>query len=254
MGSLNPIFITKATLAERATAMGEALFDSATLGSGQFCTKPGLIFLGGRADEFIAAMRTKMGAVGAQPLLNKGIAERYTGAVTELSKVAGVETIVGELPRVGFIVNPTIFIMDYATYIAHPEFSHEHFGPTSVIVKCDDSDFTEIIANSDGQLTATLHLATGEVRRDLVQKLSAIAGRLILNGAPTGVAVTPAQNHGGPWPSSSTHTTSVGIDAIYRFLRPVSFQGFPDELLPPALQRSNPEQIERLTNGVRGLN
>ena len=254
MGSLNPIFITAAALAERATAIGEALFDSATLGSGQFCTKPGLIFLGGASEDFIAAMRSKMGTVGSQPLLNKGIAERYTGAIASLSKISGVECIVGDTPNTGFIVKPTIFVMSYETYKAHPEFSHEHFGPTTVIVKCDESDFVEIITHSEGQLTATLHLATGEVQLDLVQKLSAIAGRLILNGAPTGVAVTPAQNHGGPWPSSSTHTTSVGIDAIYRFLRPVSYQGFPDELLPAALMRSNPEGIERITNGVRGLN
>jgi NADP-dependent aldehyde dehydrogenase len=253
MGSLNPIFITGAALGERAVAMGEALFDSATLGSGQFCTKPGLIFLGGDSPEFISAMRSKMESVGVQPLLNKGIAERYTEAVSELSRIEGVETIVGELASVGFTVKPTIFTMDYATYLAHPEFSHEHFGPTTVIVRASESDFPQIIAELEGQLTATLHLASGELRPELVTGLSRVAGRVILNGAPTGVSVTAAQNHGGPWPSSSTHTTSVGIDAIYRFMRPVSFQGFSDELLPPALVSSNPEKIERVTNGVRGL-
>ena len=132
--------------------------------------------------------------------------------------------------------------------------AHEHFGPTTVVVQCAESDFAEIIAHSEGQLTATLHLAIGEIRPELVRALSAIAGRLILNGAPTGVSVSAAQNHGGPWPSSSTHTTSVGTDAIYRFMRPVTYQGFPDELLPPALASGNPEKIERLVNGVRGLN
>ena len=253
MGSLNPIFVTAAALAERGTALGELLFDSATLGSGQFCTKPGLIFLGADSHEFIDAMRTKMNAVTAQPLLNKGIAERYNEAIAELTKVAGVETIVGNLPNVGFMVQPTIFVIDFDTYKKHPEFMHEHFGPTTVIVKCQDSYFDSIINESEGHLTATLHLGSQESRPDLVQRLSKIAGRLIFNGAPTGVSVTPAQNHGGPWPSSSTHTTSVGADAIYRFLRPVSFQGFPDELLPPALARTNPEGIVRTTNGVRGL-
>ena len=194
-----------------------------------------------------------MSGVANQPLLNKGIAERYNNQVSELAKIPGVETIVGEISEVGFRVQATIFILDYATYKAHPEFSHEHFGPTSVIVKCDESDFLEIIESSEGNLTATLHLGTNENRRELVTALSKIAGRLILNGAPTGVSVTAAQNHGGPWPSSSTHTTSVGTDAIYRFMRPVSFQAFPDELLPPALARSNPERIVRVTNGVRGL-
>ena len=253
MGSLNPVFITSAALAERATAMGETLFDSATMSSGQFCTKPGLIFLGEKNEEFIAAMRAKMGNLGAQLMLNKGIAARYTEAVSELSKIAGVETIVGDTPNFGFSVKPTIFLLDYQTYQEHPEFSHEHFGPTTVIVFSRDSDFPEVISHLDGQLTATLHLATGEIRPDLVNKLSAVAGRLVLNGAPTGVSVTAAQNHGGPWPSSSTHTTSVGTDAIYRFLRPVTFQGFPDELLPLPLVSSNPEKVERITNGVRGL-
>jgi len=253
MGSLNPIFITAAALKERATTMGENLFDSATLGSGQFCTKPGLIFLGGESESFVAALRNKMNSVGTQPLLNKGISERYNGAISELAKHPGVETIVGEVPDQGFIVKPTIFILDYETYKANPEFSHEHFGPTTVVIKCAESDFSEIIANSDGQLTATLHLGSGEIRPELVTSLTAIAGRIILNGAPTGVSVSAAQNHGGPWPSSSTHTTSVGTDAIYRFLRPVTFQGFPDELLPAALASSNPEKIERLVNGVRGL-
>lgn len=254
MGSLNPIFVTGAAVGERAAAIGEALFDSAMLGSGQFCTKPGLIFAAGDSTQIVDAMRTKMNSVTAQPLLNKGISERYNNAISELSKISGVEIIVGNLPHLGFIVQPTIFILDYVTYKANPEFSHEHFGPTTVVVKCNDSDFDSIIAESEGHLTATLHLGSNELRPDLVNKLAAIAGRLVLNGAPTGVSVTPAQNHGGPWPSSSTHTTSVGLDAVYRFMRPVSFQGFPDDLLPSALRRSNPERIERLTNGVRGLN
>ena len=253
MGSLNPIFITAAALDERASAIAQTLFDSITLGSGQFCTKPGLIFLGKASSEFQAVFQEKMETVGIQPLLNKGISERYTNSMAELSQVEGAEMIVGSTPDQGFIVSPTLFLIDYATYRNNPEFSHEHFGPTSVIVTCAESDFDPIIAASDGNLTATLHVASGEVRVDLVNKLSAIAGRLVLNGAPTGVSVTPAQNHGGPWPSSSTHTTSVGSDAIYRFLRPVSYQGFPDELLPPALARNNPEQIERTTNGVRGI-
>ncbi|MEI6219877.1 MAG: aldehyde dehydrogenase (NADP(+)) [Actinomycetes bacterium] len=253
MGSLNPIFITAAALRERGETMGENLFDSATLGSGQFCTKPGLIFLGGESGAFVAALRGKMNSVGTQPLLNKGISERYNSVISELSKSPGVETIVGDVPDQGFIVQPTIFILDYHLYKANPEFSHEHFGPTTVVIKCTELDFAEIIRNAEGQLTATLHLGTGEFRPELVTSLGAIAGRVILNGAPTGVSVSAAQNHGGPWPSSSTHTTSVGTDAVYRFMRPVTFQGFPDELLPPALASSNPEKIERLVNGVRGL-
>lgn len=254
MGSLNPIFITSAALAERGRSLGEALFDSATLGSGQFCTKPGLIFVGGESQEFIAAMRSKMNSVGTQPLLNKGIAERYTHSILELSQLAGVEMIISDLTINGFMVQPTFFILDYETFMVNPEFAQEHFGPTTVIVRCSDSDFENIVDHSEGQLTATLYLANGEVLPKLVSRLSAIAGRLILNGAPTGVSVTAAQNHGGPWPASSTHTTSVGSDAIFRFMRPVAFQGFSDELLPPALMRTNPEGIERVTNGVRGLN
>jgi NADP-dependent aldehyde dehydrogenase len=253
MGSLNPIFVTAKALAERGSEIGGALFDSVTLGSGQFCTKPGLIFLGAESEDFLTAMRENMKSVGDQQLLNKGIAERYNNSVSDLAKISGVESIVGHVNEIGFRVPATLFVLDYATYKSHPEFSHEHFGPTTVIVKAAESDFAEIVAQSEGNLTATLHLGTDEKQTALVNALSDIAGRLILNGAPTGVSVTAAQNHGGPWPSSSTHTTSVGTDAIYRFMRPVSYQGFPDELLPPALTRTNPEGIVRLTNGVLGL-
>ena len=143
--------------------------------------------------------------------------------------------------------------MDYAHFKTHPEFAEEHFGPTTVIVKCSEEDFEEIIAQSQGQLTATLHIGAAEPKAALLQKLATIAGRVILNGAPTGVSVTAAQSHGGPWPSSSTHTTSVGTDAVFRFMRPVTFQGFADDLLPPALQQANPEKIERVVNGVRRI-
>ena len=253
MGSLNPIFITATAMAERGAQLGETLFDSITTGSGQFCTKPGLIFAAGDTKGFVESLVRKMESVSEQPLLNKGIAERYNQAIAELSKIEGVETIVGNLPDRGFLVSPTIFVLDYQQYLAHPEFSHEHFGPTSVVIRCTESDFDSAISHSDGHLTATLHLGADESRPELIYSLSAIAGRVILNGVPTGVSVTPAQNHGGPWPSSSTHTTSVGLDAIYRFLRPVAFQGFSDELLPPALQKNNPEGIIRTINGVRGL-
>ena len=162
MGSLNPIFVTAAALSERGSEIGGALFDSVTLGSGQFCTKPGLIFLGAESEDFLAAMREKMKSVGDQPLLNKGIAERYNNSVSDLAKIPGVESIVGEVNEVGFRVPATLFVLDYTTYKAHPEFSHEHFGPTTVIVKSSESDFAEIIAQSEGNLTATLHVGANE--------------------------------------------------------------------------------------------
>ena len=253
MGSLNPVFVTAAAMTERGVSIAEMLFDSAVLGAGQFCTKPGLIFIGADHEPFVATIRSKMESVGSQPLLNKGILDRYVESVKSLNQIEGVESITGSVSVEGFIAQPTFFVMDYAHFKTHPEFAEEHFGPTTVIVKCSEEDFEEIIAQSQGQLTATLHIGAAEPKAALLQKLATIAGRVILNGAPTGVSVTAAQSHGGPWPSSSTHTTSVGTDAVFRFMRPVTFQGFADDLLPPALQQANPEKIERVVNGVRRI-
>ena len=191
--------------------------------------------------------------IAVAPLLNKGISERFSSAVTELSKNSTLKIFAGKATDNGFGVRPTVFVVDWADAFKNSELLEEHFGPTTVIIRADFAKFLDVAGKLEGQLTASLHVAEGEGQSqdvsNLIDALSQLAGRVIMNGFPTAVAVTAAMQHGGQFPASSTHTTSVGLDAIYRFLRPVAYQNFIDALLPPALQESNPLEINRVTNG-----
>jgi NADP-dependent aldehyde dehydrogenase len=248
MGSLNPIFITQGALTDRAEALATGIIDSALLGSGQFCTKPGLVFVP-ENETFITAIRQSLSGKSVAPLLSKTIADRYSSAISELSKLGSVEIIAGEAGEGGFSVTPTVFLTDWKTAEKNPHLLEEHFGPTTVIITTDESEFLSIADQIPGQLTATIHCAANEDVVPLSSALSHRVGRVIMNAYPTGVAVTSAMQHGGPWPSSSTNTTSVGIDAIYRFLRPVAYQGFDQMNLPAALQDANPWNVAQVING-----
>ena len=247
MGSLNPVFVTAHAIAERGETLAKGLIDSALMGSGQFCTKPGLIFT--PADtEFLGVMKSHLASLTVGALLNKSIAERYTDAISELSKNSRIEVVSGVTNEAGFGVTPTVFFTDWKTASENPELLEEHFGPTTVVIACNESDFLLIAHSLEGQLTATIQGSDEDSVTELLEVLSHKAGRVIWNGFPTGVAVTTAMNHGGPWPASSSHTTSVGIDAIYRFMRPVAYQGFAQGALPDALKDSNPWNIPQKIN------
>jgi NADP-dependent aldehyde dehydrogenase len=181
-------------------------------------------------------------------LLSQSIAQRYSTAITALAKNGSVKVLAGQENASGFGVTPTLFLTDWATAQKNHELLEEHFGPTSVVIVCEESEYVAIATQLQGQLTATIQGAASDKVTELLAILSERAGRVIWNAFPTGVAVTEAMQHGGPWPSSSTHTTSVGIDSIYRFLRPVAYQSFAQEVLPPALQDSNPWKIEQRIN------
>lgn len=251
MGSLNPVFFSPKSLSEKAVDLAKAAIDSATLGSGQFCTKPGILIVptGSEGDAFVAEVENYLSTIAVAPLLNKGIADRFTSAITELSKSSSLKTFAGKPTDGGFGVSPTVFIVDWADAFKNKELLEEHFGPTTVIIRADFAKFLDVAGKLEGQLTASLHVSAGEDVSKLIEALSNLAGRLIMNGFPTAVAVTAAMQHGGQFPSSSSHTTSVGLDAIYRFMRPVAYQNFIDELLPPALQEANPFGINRVING-----
>ena len=257
MGSLNPVFITTNAITERASAIAKGAAESVLMGSGQFCTKPGLFFIpsDSTGDVFIAEFTIQLSQSQAAPLLNPGIRDRYKKSMAELESAPVISVLHG-LPGsdTGLSVQPAVIVVNAEEFARMPQLSEEHFGPTSVIVRASVASYSAIAASIEGQLTTTIHAGADEQDdlSKLISELAQISGRVIWNGFPTGVAVTAAMNHGGPWPASSTNTTSVGIDATYRFLRPVSYQGFPDAYLPPALQASNPWKIERVTNGVRG--
>lgn len=238
MGSLNPVFITKNAIADRSEALAKGIIDSALMGSGQFCTKPGLVFIP-KDDEFIATMKSHLASLSVAPLLSKSIADRYSSAISKLSTAGKLEVASGIPNESGFGVTPTIFITDWATASVNHELLEEHFGPTTVVISCDESQYVSIASSLQGQLTATIQGTDADKPAELLSVLKEKAGRVIWNGFPTGVAVTSAMNHGGPWPSSSSHTTSVGTDAIYRFMRPVAYQGFAQNVLPEPLQDSN---------------
>ncbi|CAN2200671.1 PutA NAD-dependent aldehyde dehydrogenases [Candidatus Nanopelagicaceae bacterium] len=238
MGSLNPVFVTKNAIADRSEALAKGIIDSALMGSGQFCTKPGLVFVP-KDDEFIATMKSHLATLSVAPLLSKSIADRYSSAISQLSTTSKLEIASGIANGDGFGVTPTVFITDWATASANHELLEEHFGPTTVVITCDESQYISIASSLQGQLTATIQGTDADKPAELLSVLKEKAGRVIWNGFPTGVAVTSAMNHGGPWPSSSSHTTSVGTDAIYRFMRPVSYQGFAQSVLPEPLQDSN---------------
>jgi NADP-dependent aldehyde dehydrogenase len=253
MGSLNPVFFTPSALAEKAEDLAKAAMDSALLGSGQFCTKPGILVVpaDSNGDKFLAQVKEYVAAQKVGPLLNKGIATRFTESTGKLAKSAGLNVISGTNNSDGFGVTPTIFVVDWADVKNHHDLLEEHFGPTSVIIRAPFDQFLTVAKAMEGQLTAALHAGATENVSELVNQLTQLAGRIIWNGFPTAVSVTAAQNHGGQWPASSTHTTSVGLDALYRFVRPVVYQNFPDNQLPAQLQNTNPYGIERVINGER---
>lgn len=239
MGSLNPVFVTNRAIAERGESLAKGLVDSALLGSGQFCTKPGLIFTPANQD-FISTITEYLTTLSAGPLLSSGIASTYSHAIAEIASLESVEVFSATENDQGFGVTPTFFVTDWQTAQRHQVLLEEHFGPTTVIITCEENDFESIAKSLPGQLTATIQGSDSDQIAPLLAVLTEKAGRVIWNGFPTGVAVTSAMHHGGPWPASSTYTTSVGTDAIYRFLKPVAFQGFSQDVLPSALKDSNP--------------
>ena len=251
MGSLNPVFFTPGVLKDNSETLAKAALDSATLGSGQFCTKPGIMVIpsGPEGDEFLAHVESYLATLQVAPLLNKGITDRYSSAISKLATDAKLKVFRGQENQNGFGVVPTVFVVDWESAKANHELLEEHFGPTSVIIRADFNNFEKVAVTMEGQLCAALHCTNGENVAKLLDLLAQKAGRVIMNGFPTAVAVTAAMQHGGQWPSSSTHTTSVGLDSIYRFMRPVAHQNYLDELLPPALQNGNPWKISRTING-----
>ena len=248
MGSLNPVFVTSAAITERSEELAKGLVDSALLGSGQFCTKPGLIFIPDNQSQFLSQMSAHLATLKVGPLLSSSIASRYSAAIAELSQKTSIQVFSAQTTDNGFGVTPTIFVTDWATAQATPGLLEEHFGPTTVVITSNEGDYVKIASELPGQLTATIHGSAADSYAELLSILSQKAGRVIWNAFPTGVAVTEAMQHGGQWPASSTHTTSVGIDAIYRFMRPVSYQSFAQEVLPAALQDANPWKVEQRIN------
>ncbi|TWG90809.1 NADP-dependent aldehyde dehydrogenase [Luteimonas sp. J16] len=261
MSSINPVFLLDGALAERGDALAQEFFASCTMGSGQFCTNPGVIVLprGDAGDAFLAAAAARFDAAPAQVLFSADGKRHLAQAVDALLAAGASRVAGGEDPdRAGYWVQPKLLQVDGAAFLANPAaLQTEAFGPVSLVVRSDGAAQSQAIARAfEGNLTATLYL-TGDGSDDaaaaaLVPLLRTRVGRLIANRMPTGVAVSPAMNHGGPYPATShPGFTSVGMPgAIRRFAGLHSYDNVPDRLLlPPLLRDANPTGAWRLVDG-----
>ena len=260
MSSINPVFLLEGALAERGEALAQEFFASCTMGSGQFCTNPGMIVLprGEAGDAFLAAAVEHFDAAPAQVLFSAD-GKRHLGEAVAALLAAGASRVAGgENPdRDGFWVQPKLLAVDGAAFLAGPAaLQAEAFGPVSLVVRSEDAAQAQAIARAfEGNLTATLYMAADGsddgAASALIPLLRPRVGRLIANRMPTGVAVSAAMNHGGPYPATShPGFTSVGMPgAIRRFAGLHSYDNLPDRLLPPLLRDANPTGAWRLVDG-----
>jgi NADP-dependent aldehyde dehydrogenase len=238
LGSVNPAFVTRAAAAARGAAIWDGFVASFTLGQGQFCTKPGVLVAPAEADP-VAALTARLGGAAAAELLNDHIADGHRAARKRLAAHPGVLVAVTGADD-GTAAGPTLLVTTAADLLADPQgLLVETFGPTALLVTyTHEHDLTAIARVLDGQLTATVHAEDDDpVAPLLVRELTDRAGRIVFNGWPTGVSVTDAMHHGGPYPATTAPLhTSVGTAAVDRFLRPVAFQDVPDSALPGGLR------------------
>ncbi|MER6749795.1 aldehyde dehydrogenase (NADP(+)) [Streptomyces fungicidicus] len=260
LGSLNPVVVTEAAAAERGEAIGAGLAGSMTLGVGQFCVKPGLVLApaGEAGDALVKSLTAAVSDTDAGVLLDHRMRDNFVAGVAERGELPEVESPVtpgagGEhTVSAGFLTVPAGRLAEEGE---HDLLLEECFGPVTVVARYqDDAEVRAVLSRLPGNLTATVQLsdaeAAGEGRgAELVQELTPLAGRVLVNGWPTGVAVAPAQHHGGPYPATTSTSTSVGGTAIERWLRPVVYQGTPEALLPAELKDGNPLGLPRRFNG-----
>jgi NADP-dependent aldehyde dehydrogenase len=258
MGSMNPVFVLPAALAARGEAIAERLAASALLAMGQFCTSPGMVVFadGDGADAFAAALRSRLVAAAGGPTVHPSIRTGFEQAVAEAVAVPGVQCHrAGSAGSAATGVCPTLLAADASLVLATPRLRSEIYGPAVLAVRCRDLPEMLAVAGSlHGHLTATVHGEPADFLRapELLAALRQRTGRLIANGVPTGVEVCPAMVHGGPWPAASDpRFTAVGTASIRRWLKPVCWQDWPHELLPPELRDDNPLGIVRLVDGQR---
>lgn len=260
MSSINPVVVLPNALKARGATVARELASSVIMGCGQFCTKPGLV-IGIKSPEFHAFVQQLADHISneaAQTMLNIGTLKSYETGLQQLSAHAGIKKLAGSA-KVGTQAEPQLLKADISLLLQGDHLLQEEvFGPTTIVVEAADAlQLHQALRGLQGQLTATLIADEGDIAdyASLVPLLEQKAGRLLLNGYPTGVEVSDAMVHGGPYPATSdARGTSVGTLAIDRFLRPVCYQNYPEALLPDALKNGNPLGISRLINGVFSRN
>ena len=251
LSAVNPVLITQAALDARADALAAGLVASFTLGAGQFCTNPGVVFVpagSGFAERVAAAV----GAAAPVPMLTDGIAAAFAQELAALAGHDGVTVVAGEAVQQPGSGSAVVLATTTDAVLADPSaLLTECFGPSTLVVEyADVEQALAAIRAVGGSLTATVHAEPDEELAGILAVLTEIAGRVLFAGWPTGVAVSWAQQHGGPWPATTSIHTSVGVTALRRFLRPVAYQDAPETALPAALRESNPLGIPRRVDGL----
>ncbi len=265
LGSLNPVVVTAQAAAERAEQIGAGLAGSMTLGVGQFCVKPGLVLAptGADGDRLVKSLTDAVSGTGAGVLLDHRMRDNFVAGVAERAELPGVDAPVTPGAGSEHTVSPG-FLTVPAQRLAtdggdHDLLLEECFGPVTVVARYeDDAEVTAVLSRLPGNLSATVHLSESEAAgqgrgAEILAELTPLAGRVLVNGWPTGVAVAPAQHHGGPYPATTSTSTSVGGTAVERWLRPVAYQNTPEALLPPELRDDNPLGLPRRYEGRQEL-
>ncbi len=255
MGSINPVFLLPSAVEAAGTALPDGLAQSMTLGTGQFCTNPGVVvgMRGAALDHMTGVLADRIAAADAGVMLYAQLRESYEAAIA-VAQASGAALLARATTDDAYRATAALLRVDGDQFIAHRALREEMFGPASIVVSASDAAELERVAEAlEGQLTATIHGTASELReyQGLVDILQRKVGRLLFNGYPTGVEVGHAMQHGGPYPASTdARSTSVGSAAITRFARPICFQNFPDDTQPPALRNANPLGIWRLLDGT----
>jgi 2,5-dioxopentanoate dehydrogenase len=256
MSSINPVFLLPAALAKRGDSIGKDFVASLTMGAGQFCTNPGLVLAldGSDTEAFLqSAAAVLQGSAGAT-MLTPGIFQAYERGVAKLGANDQVRIVArGQQGTTTNACQGGLFLTESASFLSDPEMQEEIFGASSLIIRCKSIDDMRAVAERlEGQLTATIQMEDEDapIARQLLPVLERKAGRILVNGYPTGVEVCHAMVHGGPFPATSdARMTSVGTLAIRRFLRPVCYQDLPASLLPEPLKDDNPLRVWRRIDG-----
>jgi NADP-dependent aldehyde dehydrogenase len=241
LGSVNPMFLLENALANRAESLGTGWAASLTMGAGQFCTNPGIAVVldGADADSFTRSAAAALEQVGPQVMLTDGIAKAYRDGQARFDGRNAVKPVLHNDSE-GRSARPNLYETTAEAYLQDHALGEEVFGPLGLIVRVRDmAQMADLARGFEGQLTATLHMDAADLpaAQELLPVLERKAGRVLVNGFPTGVEVCDAMVHGGPYPASTNFgATSVGTLAIRRFLRPVSYQNFPEALLPEDLR------------------
>ncbi|GGZ69640.1 aldehyde dehydrogenase (NADP(+)) [Algibacter mikhailovii] len=256
MGSTNPVFILPRALKQKGEEIAGGMADSVALGVGQFCTNPGLVFAqkSDALESYKTAIKNKVSEFPAGIMLTPGIKQSYDAGVSRTLEINEVDDFAAglnpESPNSG---TSRIFKTSIENFLRNASLAEENFGPSSVLVEATNkADLLEAAQSLKGHLTASVFGTDEdfEEHKDLIDVLELKVGRVVVNGYPTGVEVCHAMVHGGPYPATTApQSTSVGTNAIKRFVRPICFQSYPKVLLPEELKDDNPLNIWRLVNG-----